>query len=51
MSKKPVKEAIQSLVKKDLPVMKEKFNAALTQKAAAKLEEMKTEIGSAFFRK
>ena len=45
-----ITEAITNIAKKDLPKMQENFNRSLTEKAAAKLEEMKTDMGSKFFR-
>lgn len=43
-----VKEAIKNLEEKNLDLMKENFQNALTQKAVEKLEEMKFEISQKF---
>lgn len=45
-----IKEAIGNIVDKKLKQMKENFDAALTEKASAKLEEMKSDMGSKFFK-
>lgn len=49
-AKNSIKQAIDNVMKKDLKTMKENFSAALTKRAASKLEEMKTEMGSKFFK-
>ena len=45
-----ITEAITNIAKKDLPKMQENFTRALTEKASAKLEEMKSDMGSKFFK-
>lgn len=47
---KHITEAIKSIVENKLPDMKENFNRALVHKAAAKLEEMKSDMGAKFFK-
>lgn len=44
-----IKEALGNIVDKDLNLMKENFNSALTEKALQKLEERKIEIAQSYF--
>lgn len=44
-----IKTALNSILKKDLNVMKENISAALSVKAAEKLEEKKTDIAHNYF--
>jgi hypothetical protein len=46
-----IKEAIQNIKEKKLNEMKEKFSAAITEKAVQKLEEKKIEIAQNYFGK
>jgi hypothetical protein len=46
-----IKSAIKSLQENKLDLMKENFNTALSKKAAEKLEEMKVDIASSYFKK
>lgn len=46
-----IKAAIKSLNENKLDVMKENFNVVLSKKAAEKLEEMKVDIASSYFKK
>lgn len=46
-----IKSAIKSLNENKLDVMKENFNVVLSKKAAEKLEEMKVDIASSYFKK
>ena len=43
------KKAIKNIQEKKLDVMKENFNAALSEKAMQKLEEKKIEIAKNYF--
>jgi hypothetical protein len=44
-----IKEALDNILNKDLSLMKENFEAALTEKAVQKLEERKIDIASNYF--
>jgi hypothetical protein len=44
-----IKEALDSIVEKNLDLMKENFNNALTEKAIHKLEERKIDIAQGYF--
>ena len=46
-----IKAAIKRLNENKLDVMKENFNVVLSKKAAEKLEEMKVDIASSYFKK
>lgn len=50
MSNKTINEAIRNMITKDLGSMKEHIDAALSEKVSAKLHEMKSNLGSKFFR-
>lgn len=45
----PIENAFDALLNKNLESMRENISLALSQKAAASLEERKTEIASTFF--
>lgn len=44
-----IKEALGNILEKKLDLMRENFEAALTEKAMQKLEEMKIEVAQDFF--
>lgn len=46
-----IKEAIKNIQQKKLDLMKENFNAALSEKAVQKLEEKKIDIAQSYFGK
>lgn len=46
-----IKSAIKNLHENKLNLMKENLNAVLSKKAAEKLEEMKVDIASYYFKK
>lgn len=49
--KTKIQEGIKNIIEKKLPLMKENFSAALTEKAMQKLEEKKIEIAKTYFGK
>lgn len=44
-----IKEALNNILEKKLDLMKENFQAALTEKAVEKLEERKIQIAETYF--
>ena len=44
-----IKEALNNIIDKKLDLMKENFQAALTEKAIVKLEDRKIEIAETYF--
>jgi hypothetical protein len=44
-----IKEALNNIIDKKLDLMKENFQAALTEKAIEKLEERKIQIAETYF--